>query len=166
MKKFFKIIFAGEMLFTLVACGVPESQKVLDSYLGSIKSGKIMENETDQQTKVLGKIFQKMEYKIIKTTETGDTAKIEVQIKAVNLAAYMADYMGKMMPLAFSGMSDKAIEATSIKYFDDLAKSKDLSYIEETVTACLSKKNGKWQIDNTEEIGNVISGNVATMFEE
>ena len=166
MKKMLKVLFAGLMLFTLVACGVPESQKALDNYLGTVKSGKFMENENSQQARIFEKIFNKMEYKILKTNETGDKSEIEVHVKAVNLAGYMADYMRAMMPLAMSGASEKAIEASAIKYFDDLSKKKNLSYLEQDVTVYLSKKDGKWVVDNGDELTNVVTGNLMEVFGE
>lgn len=166
MKKMLKVLFASLMLFTLVACGTPESQKALDDYLGTIKSGQFIEKTASQKEKVFVKLFQKMEYKILKTNETVDKSEIEVHIKAVNLAGYMADYIRAMMPLAFSGASEKAIDAAATKYFDDLSKSEDLSYIEQDVTVYLSKKDGKWTIDNGDELTNIVTGNLMEVLGE
>lgn len=160
MKKIFKSLFIIVMLFTLVACGAPESEKALDSYLRSIKSGKTIEGEEDQLIKILGKLFQKMEYKILKTTEIGNESEIEVHFKVVNIAGYMPDYMRAMMPLAFSGASEETITAASIKFFDDLSKTKDLSYLEQNFTYYLTKENGSWEILNKEEAGKILTGNI------
>ena len=70
------------------------------------------------------------------------------------------------MPLAFSGASEEAIEAVSIKFFDDLSKAKDISFLEQNLTVYLTKKNGKWEVVNNEELWNIITGNVTKVFGE
>lgn len=86
MKKFLKGLLIVGMLFALIGCGTLESQKALESRLKSIQSGKEAENTEDQQLKVIVKLLQKMEYKILKTTEKGNESEIEVQFKVVNIA--------------------------------------------------------------------------------
>jgi hypothetical protein len=166
MKKFLKGLLIVGMLFALIGCGTLESQKALESRLKSIQSGKEAENTEDQQLKVIVKLLQKMEYKILKTTEKGNESEIEVQFKVVNIAGYMPDFMRALMPLAFSGASEEAIEAVSIKFFDDLSKAKDISFLEQNLTVYLTKKNGKWEVVNNEELWNIITGNVTKVFGE
>ncbi|MHD0318739.1 DUF5105 domain-containing protein [Fusobacterium sp. THCT1E2] len=166
MKKFLKSLLVVGMLFALIGCGTLESQKALESRLKSIQSGKEVEEIEDQQVKVMVKLLQKMEYKILKTTEKGNESEIEVQFKVVNIAGYMPDFMRTLMPLAFSGASEEVMEAASIKFFDDLSKNKDLSFLEQNLTVYLTKENGKWEVVNNEELGNIITGNATKAFGE
>lgn len=160
MKKFLKFILIGVSLLFLVSCGKPDSQKAFENSFNTLATElekKIPDD--DPVSKSFAKAIKKATYKINKVTENGESADIDVTIKGINLPAYMGELMSSIMPLAMSGAPDAALDAAATKFFDDLLKSKDLSYVEKNLIVKMQKIDGEWKIENgTEVIGAALGG--------
>lgn len=154
MKKILKFLITALMLLSLTSCGVPESQKALDTYLKKIVTGEMVNEKTDPQAELTKEILKKFEYKILKTNEKGDVSEIETKLKYPDLAAVSERYMSKILPLAFSGISTKELDSVSNEYFQEILNSQDLPYIEEKVVFYLIKKDNEWKIDPNKQVKN------------
>ena len=164
MKKIFKLLLVITLTFTLVACGTSEAQKSLENTLKNIQTGKIL-NPSDKDLVIIASILKKMTYQVKKVTENGNTADIEVNIKAVNLSLYMREYMATMIPLAFAGATEEEIEENATKFFTELGNRGDLKYIETDIIVRMEKEDGKWKLVNNGDIMNAIAGNLSNIFE-
>lgn len=154
MKKILKFLITALMLLSLTSCGVPESQKALDTYLKKIVTREMVNEKTDPQAELTKEILKKFEYKILKTNEKGDVSEIETKLKYPDLAAVSERYMSKILPLAFSGISTKELDSVSNEYFQEILNSQDLPYIEEKVVFYLIKKDNEWKIDPNKQVKN------------
>ena len=156
MKKFLKFILIGMSVLFLVSCGKPDSQKAFENSFNTLATElekKIPDD--DPVSKSFAKAIKKATYKINKVTENGESADIDV----TNLPAYMGELISSIMPLAMSGAPDAALDAAATKFFDDLLKSKDLSYVEKNLIVKMQKIDGEWKIENgTEVIGAALGG--------
>lgn len=167
MKKFLKFVLIGMSVLFLVSCGKPDSQKAFES------SFKLLASELEKQvpnddpvTKSFAKAIKKATYKVNKVTENGDTADIDVTIKGINIPGYMGELMSSVMPLAMSGAPESALDAAATKFFDDLFKRSDLSYVEKNLIVKMQKEDGEWKIVNFSEVlGAALSG-LDKLFED
>ncbi|EHO79256.1 hypothetical protein HMPREF9942_00259 [Fusobacterium animalis F0419] len=166
MKKFLKFVLIGMSVLFLVSCGKPDSQKAFES------SFKLLASELEKQvpnddpvTKSFAKAIKKATYKVNKVTENGDTADIDVTIKGINIPGYMGELMSSVMPLAMSGAPESALDAAATKFFDDLFKRSDLSYVEKNLIVKMQKEDGEWKIVNFSEVLGAALGGLDKLFE-
>lgn len=164
MKKISKIFLAITLTFILIACGTSGAHKSLENTLKEIQSGKTLDL-SNKNSAFVATILKKMTYQVKKTTVNGNTADIEVYIKAVDLSLYMKQYMNAMIYLTFAGATEEEIEENKTKLFTGLGNRSDLKYIETDVIVKMKKEDGKWNIVNNEEVMNAITGNLSNIFE-
>ena len=178
MKKFLKFVLIGMSVLFLVSCGKPDSQKAFESsFTSSIKAFENSFNtlatelekkipDDDPVSKSFAKAIKKATYKVNKVTENGDTADIDVTIKGINIPGYMGELMSSVMPLAMSGAPESVLDAAATKFFDDLLKSKDLSYVEKNLIVKMQKEDGEWKIVNFSEVLGAALGGLDKLFED
>lgn len=157
MTKLFLIIF---LLVSLSIYCASEAQRFLESTLKEFQMGKMIES-TDVETTIIAPIFKKMTYKIKNITENKNTAEILLSIKAVDIEKYIAEYQSSIS----DKITDKQIEEKATKFFIELEKRNDLKYIETDIIVTLEKSDGEWFIVNNDEIIDVLTGDISSMFE-
>ncbi|MDO4869710.1 MAG: DUF4878 domain-containing protein [Bacillota bacterium] len=123
--------------------------------------------------KTLTPLLQDFDYKLSNEKIDGDKATVDVKITTYDIGgaflAFMEDYFGQALELAFSGASDKEVEELANSIFEEkINKLTDKDY-SETVTLDLVNKDGIWKvtkIDESSELINAISGNMIKAIEE
>ncbi|MDU1911325.1 hypothetical protein [Fusobacterium sp.] len=157
MTKLFLIIF---LLVSLSIYGASEAQRFLESTLKEFQTGKMIES-TDVETNVIAPVFKKMTYKIKNITENKNTTEILLSIKAVDVGKYIEEYQSSTS----DEITDEQIEEKATKFFIELEKRNDLKYIETDIIVTLEKSDGEWFIVNNDEIIDVLTGDISSMFE-
>ncbi len=160
MRKIF-LMLALVTLFVL-GCGSGKhpAEAEFDKIMSSLKKGDFKSlagnngKEKDfKSLEILVPGYEKMTYKVNKTTEKDGGAVINVTIKYPYLKGVMEESIKEMMGLSekMQGKSDKELEEESTKIFGNKIKEKlgksDLKYNEETLDVTMTKKDGKWDID-------------------
>ena len=74
--------------------------------------------------------------------------------------------MSSVMPLAMSGAPESALDAAATKFFDDLFKRTDLSYVEKNLIVKMQKEDGEWKIVNFSEVLGAALGGLDKLFED
>lgn len=165
MNKFFKICLVFS-LFILTACGTPKSQKALENFISTAQNEKKLTADSPLEEKTFVAIAKKASYKIKNVVENGDMSEIDISIKAINIPAYMGEYMQQIMLLALTGTNEETMEIIAIKFFDDLTKREDLMFVEKDLKVILKKENNNWDIVNIEDLTSAIIGGMDKVFDE
>jgi len=83
MKKIFRYLILCFAVLMLVACGKKDSEKAFDEKVKEVKEQVTKSGEEGlESTKLVAKIFNKATYKVNKVEENGDSAQLDVSIKA------------------------------------------------------------------------------------
>ncbi len=154
------------LIFSLAGCGKPASQVAFEKAMNQMEKVYDENQNLTQGEKVVATVIKKATYKIKKVEENGEKSQISITVKAVNVPAYIGEYMSKMMPLAFSGATPEIIDATGLKFFEDLVKREDLSYVEKDGIVFLEKRDDKWAVTNSNEVFSLLIGGVDKAFNE
>ena len=132
MKKIFRYIILACMFLMLVACGKKDSEKAFDEKVKEVKEQVTKNGEEGlESTKLLAKLFNKATYKVNKVEENGDSAQLDVTVKAVNLGRYMDELSAHLQNTASAESTEE-----------------DLEYSESNVQIQMTKIDGKWEIEN------------------
>ena len=150
MKKIFRYIILACMFLILVACGKKDSEKAFDEKVKEVKEQVTKNGEEGlESTKLLAKLFNKATYKVNKVEENGDSAQLDVTIKAVNLGRYMDELSAHLQNTASAEPTEEELNKIAVEYFTELLKNeKDLEYSESNVQIQMTKIDGKWEIEN------------------
>lgn len=162
-----KILLFLLLLFLIVSCGTPKVQKDFEIMLKSLQSGDIEKikklnpkseiSVNDESEKLFLNGYKKMTYKIKSTKVEGDTATINLDLKAPDLTVYFPEYFQKVITMAFAnfGKSEEDMKGIGEKFVTDFfaekLNSKDLKYNEKNVDVIFKKKGNDWEIDNENE---------------
>lgn len=159
MKKILTILLLG---IFLVSCA-PKVQKDFEKMLSTLQSGDIEKIKklapdlaiqfNDEISKMYLNGFKKLSYKIKKTKVTGDTAIVNLDMKAPDLSSYFPEYMKKL-----SEMGNKNLETEPEKimeqsqkfmndFFTEKLNSSDLKYTEKNVDVHFKKNGKEWEVD-------------------
>ena len=151
MKKIFCYVILVCMFLMLVACGKKDSEKAFDEKVKEIKEQVTKSGEEGlESTKLVAKIFNKATYKVNKVEENGDSAQLDVTIKAVNLGRYMDELSAHLQNTASAESTEEELNKIAVEYFTELLKNeKDLEYSESNVQIQMTKIDGKWEIENS-----------------
>ena len=160
MKKILTVLLSLILLFS---CGAPKVQKDFEEMLNAFQSGDVEKIKklspglavqfNDEISKMYLNGYKKLSYKIKKTKVNGDTAVINLDMKAPDLSSYFPEYMNKL-----SGMGSQNLEATpeqlmeqSEKFMSDFFTEKlnsgDLKYTEKNIDVHFKKNGKEWEID-------------------
>lgn len=92
--------------------------------------------------------YESLKWKVHKITEEKDTAKVEIEVTNKNFKTVYTNYFQKAVLGAFSGqtMSDEETK----EYLKEQVKSADTMTTTQTIN--LTKKDGKWMIENDENL--------------
>ena len=168
-----KILILLSMLLFVVSCGTHPAQKDFEEKMKIIQSGDmskfgkaegninvILENFS----KVYGEGMKKITYKINKVQAKGNTAIINVSLKAPDLTSYvgelqnrLSERMSKSMPQTNAELQKQVIQIGK-EFFDEKFDSKDLKYSEKTLDVKYIKNGKDWVIsDENEEFFKIIT---------
>lgn len=154
----------------------------LDILSASYKKDTSKNEEGDKEDKdpKMDKLFNEQllpkmldfEYEISNEKIDGDKATVDVNIKTYRLgdtiSSFFGEYMSKAFALAFLDVSEDRLNALAVSILSGkIADFKEKTF-EKTVTLQMSKKDGKWIVNEIEEGGDfidAISGDLASSFE-
>ncbi|MDO5089743.1 MAG: DUF4352 domain-containing protein [Leptotrichiaceae bacterium] len=155
------------LLFLVVGCGTPKVQKDFETMLKVLQNGdtekiKQLNPQSDiaddsESIKIFLDGYKKMTYKIKNTKVEGDTATINLDLKAPDLTGYFPEYMQKIMALAFANLGKSGEEMKKlgeefvVEFFGEKLNSKDLKYNEKNIDVIFKKNGEKWEIDSENE---------------
>lgn len=158
MKKIFFIILS---MFLIISCGGNGSKTAFENYMNVMKSGdpakidKLNEEWGNGVEKIQGnenftyllETFKKTEYKILEVKEGKDKSEIKVELKTPDLFSYAEEVFGSLKATEDESEIKKQIN----ERFKYVLNKKSLKYNEKTVTVIMTKKDGKWILDQSEE---------------
>ena len=170
MKKIVKLFLICICLFIgQRAYAESGSQKAFETKFSLLKKG--IEKEEDglkESDNMMVPVFGKSSYSIKKVRENGNTSEIDVVIKGVNLDPYAEQFMETIAPLSDPeldlGSDGNHFEKAGRKFFENIAKRKDLSYVETPMTVHLEKNEKQWNIVNGSELYGAILGGNSRIF--
>ena len=168
-----KILILLSMLLFVVSCGTHPAQKDFEEKMKIIQSGdmsKFGKAEGNVSTilenfsKIYGEGMKKITYKINKVQAKGNTAIINVSLKAPDLTSYvgelqnrLSERMSKSMPQTNAELQKQVIQIGN-EFFDEKFDSKDLKYSEKTLDVKYIKNGKDWVIsDENEEFFKIIT---------
>ena len=135
MKKIFHYIILACMFLMLVACGKKDSEKAFDEKVKEVKEQVTKNGEEGLESN--------------KVEENGDSAQLDVTVKAVNLGRYMDELSAHLQNTASAEPTEEELNKIAVEYFTELLKNeKDLEYSESNVQIQMTKIDGKWEIEN------------------
>ena len=172
-----KILILLSMLLFVVSCGTHPAQKDFEEKMKIIQSGdmsKFGKSEGNVSTilenfsKVYGEGMKKITYKVNKVESKGNTATINVTVKAPNLSSYigelqtrLSERMSKSMPQNNEDLQ-KEIMQVGKEFFNEKFNSKDLKYLEKTLDVKYVNNGKDWVIsDENEEFFKIITFGIA-----
>ncbi|WP_026896199.1 DUF4878 domain-containing protein [Clostridiisalibacter paucivorans] len=194
MRKLLSLALGLVLVFTMVACsggsGANTPEGTVEAFLDLYKSGdlvegtKYLEGETDSSIKEMKesfmedkeskssqaflKAFSKIEYKIIDSEVNEDSAVVNTEITAPDLAKIIGELMQESLSIAMSeGLSEDGnstdIEAMMEDKLLEKVNSDDVPMVTNTVSINLVKKDDSWLIKADNELGNAITGNLMNL---
>jgi len=159
-----KFLILMVLVLSAASYGKSCAQKDFEAIVERIKSA--VDSDLDVSSmEVLKRFFEKMEYKINKTTlDRSKKTTINTTVRVINLPAYAEDCMEQIMPLVFEGARQEIINENAVRYFIELFKKEDLLYKETTIDVTMAQNvNGTWKIVDGED---ELYGAILTMFME
>lgn len=125
-------------------------KKSVEDMLKDLKSGNyneivisdLSEEDFDADTQKL--LFDKLEWKVKNVKEEQDTATVEIEITNKDFKTVIANYMQKMLKLAFSG--ENVTEEEMTNYLIEELKNDEIETIMSNKIIILKKQDGKWEV--------------------
>ena len=147
----------------LLGCGAPKVQKDFEKMLSALQSGDIEKIKkltpglevqfNDEISKMYLNGYKKLSYKIKNTKVTGDTAVINLDMKAPDLSSYFPEYMKKLSEMGSKNLEidpEKLMEQSE-KIMSDFSTEKlnsaDLKYTEKNIDVYFKKNGKEWEVD-------------------
>ena len=117
------------------------------NYQEVISSSDVIDSE-NLDTETMNLLFNKLDWKIIETTQEGNNASVTVEVTNKNFKTIIGNYMQNALRVAFSGqeLSDAEME----NYLIEELKKEDMETATITQTINLTKQDGKWVINTTD----------------
>ena len=147
----------------LLGCGAPKVQKDFEKMLSALQSGDIEKIKkltpglevqfNDEISKMYLNGYKKLSYKIKNTKVTGDTAVINLDIKAPDLSSYFPEYMKKLSEMGSKNLEidpEKLMEQSEkimSDFFTEKLNSADLKYTEKNIDVYFKKNGKEWEVD-------------------
>lgn len=135
-------------------------KKSVETMLGDLKSGNysqtvlsdLSEEDFDEEAQKL--LFDKLEWKVQNVKEEGDTATVEVEITNKDFKTIIANYMQKVIKIAFSGESISEEEMTN--YLIEELNNNEIEMVTSNQTIILKKQDGKWEVSEENDFVNIL----------
>ncbi len=187
MRKRMKWMMVFLLSLSLIACSsskIETAEQAAESILKSIKSGdlktlgryvdtkEIFKVETptmegpELDTSQFSAIFEKLEYKILSSTEDGTFTRVNVEISTIDMAATFQQFLTEMFKFAFEQafevetMSEPEVEAKIAALFKTTLDDHQDKRVTNTVDMKLSQEGQQWKLKIENDFLNAILGNL------
>lgn len=111
-------------------------------------STELLDENLNEETKAL--LFDKLSWKVIKVTENGNEASVEVEITNKNYKTIITNMMQKALKAAFSGK--EVTEQESQNYLTEELKNEQVEMTTVTKTINVVKVDKKWKVVQNDEL--------------
>ena len=185
LKKLVALLSIMVLMFSFVGCSSMESpETAVTNYLTAFQtidletlakySGATDEaasNETttsveDLTSEELGKkLMGNMTFEILSSEKDGDTATVTASITNTDLFTVISDSFSKMLPLAFSGLSDEEMETSMNNILLSAIDSNKDKTVTKEVTIQLEKGENGWIIVPDDPLLDAITGGAVSVAE-
>ena len=108
----------------------------------------MLDENLNEETKTL--FFDKLSWKVIKVTENGNEASVEVEITNKNYKTIITNMMQKALKAAFSGK--EVTEQESQNYLTEELKNEQVEMTTVTKTINVVKVDKKWKVVQNDEL--------------
>lgn len=184
-KKLVALLSTMVLMFSFVGCSSMESpETAVTNYLTAVQtidletlakysdttdetaSSETTTSVEDLTSEELGKkLMGNMTFEILSSEKDGDTATVTASITNTDLFTVISDSFSKMLPLAFSGLSDEEME-TSMNHIllSAIDSNKDKTVTKE-VTIHLEKGENGWIIVPDDPLLDAITGGAVSVAE-
>ena len=156
------IVLAIVAVLTVLIVTSSDPKKSVDGFLTNLKAGdfekaqefatgdKLLENqEYNEETQKL--LFDKISWKVKKTTTENDKANVEVEITNKDFSEVLQNYKNKIWK-DISSVIGKTIDTS--RYFEEELKNENLGTKTITTNIKLQKQDGKWKVVANNELAN------------
>lgn len=181
MKKIWTLVLVITLALGITGCGGESPEQAVKNTLDAIKAGDVenaskyvdydklqnvdknaLDSKDEKKSEEMAKmIFKSIQYKVLESSEDGNTATVKTEITNLDMGNVMTDFISQLLPLAFSGLSKEQMDEKSEEIFVSLI-SKESKTVTKTVELKLSKKDGDWKIENSDEFSDAVSGGLIT----
>lgn len=159
------IVLSIVAVLTVLIVTSSDPKKSVDGFLTNLKAGdfekaqefatgdKLLEDqEYNEETQKL--LFDKISWKVKKTTTENDKANVEVEITNKDFEVIVQNCMKKLLSNFKSVLEGNVSEQSVEKYFVEELKSDNVQMKTETKTIELQKQDGKWKVVANNELAN------------
>lgn len=137
-------------------------KKLVENTLKDLKTGTnseqmlsgLLQGEDSMDAEAQKLIFEKLEWKVLKVNEEGDTATVELEITNKDFKTIMGNYMQKALKIAFSGQTITEEEMTN--YLMEELKNEEVGTVTVNQSIELKKQDGKWEIADEESFASAV----------
>ncbi len=192
MKKFFSLMLALIMAFSLVGCGAKEEVPdtvvkafcegmkkfdaeamktcVVDGSEVNMEDVSLDEETPPEISEYLVKLASEITYNITNSNVEGDAGTVTVQFSHADITpvmtAVMGEYITQAFAMAFAGASDEAMDALFTNLFKEKIESTETITAEKTIEFPCIKTDSGWKISEVpDDVVHVLTCNMATAFE-
>lgn len=150
-----------------IKAGDSEKASVYMDYDKLLLAGDEENDDTTEQSKKMAQlILNHLDYKILSSSEEGDTATVRTEITNIDMSKVMADFISQLVTLAFSGLSEEQLDEKCIEIYTDLINQENNKTVTNTVDIKLSKHEGKWTINWSDDLADAFMGGLLSYSEE
>jgi hypothetical protein len=189
MKKVLALFLVFALGAGLIGCGGEKPEQAVKNTFDAIKNGdseaaskyinyddllnagetsdKTSTDESDTESKEMVELVLKhFDYKIISSSEDGDSATVKAEITNINMSVILADFISEAFTLAFSGLDEKTMDTQMNNKFTELLNREDNKTVTKTVEIKLAKKGDSWKISISDELTDAIFGGMISAAKE
>lgn len=169
-KKNNKVVMIGVIVAIMVIVAVivgmslmkDSPKKIVENTLKDLKTGSnseqmlsgLLQGEEGIDAEAQKLIFEKLEWKVLKVNEEGDTATVELEVTNKDFKTIMQNYMQKALKIAFSGQTITEEEMTN--YLVEELKNEEVGTVTVNQSIQLKKQDGKWEIADEESFASAV----------
>ena len=144
---------------TIMLLGNSNSPKaVLENEFKNLKAGTFMQEMVpnllqgqDGDTEMAKLLYEKLEWKILKETQEGETATVEVEITNKNFKTIMEKLMKKTQQAVKSALTGNITEETITNWLLEELRNEEAEMTTTNANVTLKKENDEWKIENEED---------------
>ena len=139
-------------LLTNLREGDFETANQFSSSEKSTSTSEILNENLNQETQKL--LFEKLSWKVLKVTENGNEATVEIEVTNKDVKTILGNVMQKALKAAFSG--GELTEEASENYLLEELKNSEVQTATVTKTINLVKQDKKWKVIIDNEFVNAV----------
>ena len=139
-------------LLTNLREGDFETANQFSSSEKSTSTSEILNENLNQETQKL--LFEKLSWKVLKVTENGNEATVEIEVTNKDFKTILGNVMQKALKAAFSG--GELTEEASENYLLEELKNSEVQTATVTKTINLVKQDKKWKVIIDNEFVNAV----------